>query len=133
VHNNVIPFEISRSQVLSIKRSSTNTSTMALVTNILKGIKFIPPPTPLHIPETKVLEHGQQHMNVTLRTNPVDKNSSKYKKDIPFLKDGTPEEYLQWMHRLDSVIVGLNITTCPHRYSMHRQTLQGKALQEMRQ
>jgi hypothetical protein len=53
-------------------------------------------------------------MNITLRTNPADDQSSKYKKDIPFFKDGTPEEYVQWTTHLESVIQGLNITTGPN-------------------
>jgi hypothetical protein len=69
-------------------------------------------------------------MNIMLRMNPVDENSSKYKKDMYFYKDGTPEEYCQWMKNLDSVITGIKITTGPHCYSMCRQTLQGKALQD---
>jgi hypothetical protein len=85
------------------------------LTKVPKGIKFIPPPTPFHVPEKRVVEHGQ-HMNATLvRTNPADENLSKCKKDIPFFKDGNPEECLQWMQNLDSVIVGLNIKTGHHR------------------
>jgi hypothetical protein len=81
------------------------------LTNVPKGIKFIPPPIPLCVPKTMVLEHSQ-YVHVTLRMNPADENSSKYKKDIPFFKDGTPDEYLQWMKHFDSVtIIGLNITT----------------------
>jgi hypothetical protein len=55
---------------------------------------FVPPPIPLRVPETKVLKHGD-YMNVQLRTNPNDTDSSKYKMDIPFFKDGTPEECVQ--------------------------------------
>jgi uncharacterized protein YbjQ (UPF0145 family) len=50
--------------------------------------------------------------------------------DIPFFKDGTPEEYVQWTTHLESVIQGLNIITGPNRYTMYRQTLRRKALQD---
>jgi hypothetical protein len=90
---------------------------MATTYNSPKGIKFIPPPIPLRVPETKVLRHGD-YMNVQLRANPNDADSSKYKMDIPFFKDGTPEEYVQWTTHLESVIQGLNITTGPNRYTI---------------
>jgi hypothetical protein len=94
----LFPLEYQDIKYFKYTRSSTTTST----NNVPKGIKFIPPPIPLRIPEKKVLEHGQ-YMNVMLRMNPADDQSSKYKKTIPFFKDGTPEEYVQWTKHFNSV------------------------------
>ena len=91
--------------------------------------KFIPPPIALAVPAVKALEKGQ-YMTVELRSNPAAANSAKYKKDIPFYKDGTPEEFLIWQANMESVVTGLAINQGPTRYTMYRQTLQGKARQD---
>ena len=93
------------------------------------GKRYIAPPVPLRKPEAKLLAKGT-YLNIELLANPDEEHSPKYKKDVPFFSDGTPEEYLAWVENLDSVITGTNVEEPRNKYSMARRLLKGNALTE---
>ena len=54
---------------------------------------FLPPPIPLDCPEPKELEKDQ-YMTFKLKTNPASRNSAEYSLNVPYFRDGSPEEWL---------------------------------------
>jgi len=63
-----------------------------------------------------------------LRSNPSDPKSTTYELSVPCFMTGTAEELLNFLKALRKVMVGLDMTTGPSRYSLARRLLQGDAL-----
>ena len=54
---------------------------------------FLPPPILLKRPEPKELEKDE-YMTFKLKTNLASRNSAEYSLNVPYFRDGSPEEWL---------------------------------------
>lgn len=84
-------------------------------------------PIPLERPEKKSLSK-EQYLTFKLRSNPAEADSTTYELTVPFFKDGTPEEVLDFVRDVRRVIQGQNITTGPAKYAVMRRLLKADAL-----
>lgn len=64
----------------------------------------IPPPVPLVPDKPKTVLAKGSYLSMELLSSPGVDGSSKFKKDVAFFKDGTPEEYLDWHDNLMLVL-----------------------------
>ena len=85
-----------------------------------------PPPIPLFKSEQKAYEKGK-YMTLKLRSIPNDEHSPTHEIQVPYFKQGTCEELLEFLEKVHAVIVGQNMTTAAARFSFMRTILQGDA------
>ena len=78
-------------------------------------------------PEPKELEKDD-YMIFKLKTDPSSKNSTEYSLNVPYFRDGSPEEWLKFVLNLKRLFEGQNITTGPLKFSMARKLLIGESL-----
>ena len=88
---------------------------------------FLPPPILLERPEPKELEKDD-YMTFKLKTNPASRNIAEYSLNVPYFRDGSPEEWLKFLMNLKRLFEGQNITTGPHKFTMVRRLLIGESL-----
>ena len=88
---------------------------------------FLPPPILLERPEPKELEKDD-YMTFKLKTNPASRNIAEYSLNVPYFRDGSPEEWLKFLMNLKRLFEGQNITTGPHKFTMARRLLIGESL-----
>ena len=92
-----------------------------------KGKREVPPPISMERPKAKTLSKGEYiRMNLTATTG-AEKDTS-YTVDVPYFKNGTPEEWFLFLQMLDRIYKGQNLTTGPQRFVIVRELLQGEAL-----
>ena len=63
------------------------------------------PPIPL-IREEREPREKDDFLTMTLLTNPSDKDSHKFKLEVPYFEDGSPEELLELKQHLDTIFKG---------------------------
>ena len=84
------------------------------------------PPIPLIKEEEKAYAKGS-YTTLKLRSNPAEENSPIYEIQVPYFKSGTCEQYLEFMDKVQAVIIGQNLTTGPQRVAFMRTVLKGDA------
>ena len=84
------------------------------------------PPIPLIKEEEKAYATGS-YTTLKLRSNPAEDNSPIYEIQVPYFKSGTCEQYLEFMDKVQAVIIGQNLTTGPQRVAFMRTVLKGDA------
>ena len=62
-----------------------------------------------------------------LRSNPAEENSPIYEIQVLYFKSGTWEQYLEFMDKVQAVIIGQKLTTGPQRVAFMRTVLKGDA------
>ena len=62
-----------------------------------------------------------------LRSNPAEENSPIYEIHVPYFKSGTCEQFLEFMDKVQAIIIGQNLTTGPQRGAFMRTVLKGDA------
>ena len=67
------------------------------------------------------------YTTLKLRSNPAEENSPIYEIQVPYFKSGTCEQYLEFMDKIQAVIIGQNLTTGPQRVAFMRTVLKGDA------
>jgi hypothetical protein len=92
----------------------------------LKKAPMEPPPIHLIKPEQKSYEKGK-YMTLKLRSIPNDEHSPTHEIQVPYFKQGTCEEFLEFQEKVNAVIVGQNMTTAAARFAFMRTILQGDA------
>ena len=65
---------------------------------------------------------------MTLLTNPSDKDSHKFKLEVPYFEDGSPEELLELKQHLDTIFKGQNIKDATEKIEMLKRLLKGGSL-----
>eukprot|EP00957_Ditylum_brightwellii_P079769 6066078-Ditylum_brightwellii.AAC.1 len=83
-------------------------------------------------PAPRHLEHGQFHV-YKLRTTPTDATSPIYKLLVSFFDEGTPEEWIKFWHRLQTVLKRQNVTQGPPSYTVTKTLLKGDVLTVFKQ
>ena len=68
------------------------------------------------------------YLTCRLRTQPENENSPVYELNLPYFKEGSPEELLIFLQQMDKVIVGQNLNTPAQKYSLARRIFLGEAL-----
>ena len=68
---------------------------------------------------------NDDNLTVNLRTEPKNKDSQTYKKEIPFFDGSSPEEYIKWQEALEQAIVGQNIQDGAQKHEMAKRLLKG--------
>ena len=72
------------------------------------------PPIPL-IKEEEKAYAKDSYTTLKLRSNPAEENSLIHETQVPYYKSGTCEQLLEFMHKVQAVIVGQNLTTGPQK------------------
>ena len=85
---------------------------------------LVVPPIPLIKEEEKTYAKGS-YTTLKLRSNPAEENSPIYEIHLPYFKSGTCEQYLEFMDKVQAVIIGQNLTTGPQRVAFMRTVLKG--------
>eukprot|EP00957_Ditylum_brightwellii_P054312 4114755-Ditylum_brightwellii.AAC.1 len=80
-----------------------------------------------HQPQTRQLECGQYH-TYKIRTAPTDATSPIYELSVTFFNNGTPEEWIKFLHGSQVVLKGQNITQVPPSYAVAKTLLKDDAL-----
>ena len=88
---------------------------------------FLPPPIPLERPEVKKLQKDE-YLVMKLRSIPNKSTSPVYELNVPYFKDGTPEEWLKFLENFRKVLVGQDLTTGVTQFAMARRLLLGDTL-----
>ena len=68
------------------------------------------PPIPLIKEEEKARAMGS-YTTLKLRSNPAEDNSPIYENQVPYFKSGTCEQFLEFMDKVQAIIIGQNLTT----------------------
>ena len=84
------------------------------------------PPIPLIKEEEKVHAKGL-YTALKLCSNAAEENSPIYEIQVPYFKSGTCEQFLEFMDKVQAVIVGQNLTTGPQKVAFMRMVLKGDA------
>ena len=84
------------------------------------------PPITLIKEEDKAYAKGS-YTTLKLRSNPTEENSPIYEIQVPYFKSGTCEQYLEFMDKVQAVIIGQNLTTGPQSVAFMRTVLKGDA------
>ena len=84
------------------------------------------PPIPLIKEEEKAYAKGSYN-TLKLHSNPAEGNSPIYNIQVPNFKSGTCEQFLEFMDKVQAVIVGHNLTTGPQKVAFLRTVLKGDA------
>ena len=82
------------------------------------------PPIPLVKKEKKVYAKGS-YTTLKLHSNPAEENSMIYEIQMPYFKSGICEQFLEFMDKVQAVIVGQNLTTGPQKVAFMRSVLKG--------
>ena len=90
---------------------------------------FLPPPIPLERPTNKVLQKDE-YLVMKLRSVPNKSNSPVYELNVPYFKDGTPEEWMKFLINFKKIIIGQDLSTGPTQFAMARRLLMGETLTE---
>ena len=88
---------------------------------------FLPPPILLERPTNKVLQKDE-YLVMKLRSVPNKSNSPVYKLNVPYFKDGTPEEWMKFLINFKKIIIGQDLSTGPTQFAMARRLLMGETL-----
>ena len=88
---------------------------------------FPPPPIPLERSAYKDLQKDD-YLTMKLRSIPNKSNSPVYELNVPYYKDGTPEEWLKFLVNLKKIIIGQDLTTGVTQFAMARRFLMGDTL-----
>ena len=67
------------------------------------------------------------YTTLKLRSNPAEKNSPIYEIQMPYFKSGTCEQFLEFMDKVQAVIIVQNLTTRPQKVAFMRTVLKGDA------
>ena len=73
------------------------------------------------------------YTTLKLRSNPAEENSPIYEIQVPYLKSGTCEQFLEFMDKVQAVIVGRNLTTGPQKVAFMRTVLKGDTYMDFNQ
>ena len=76
------------------------------------------PPIPLIKEEEKAYAKGS-YTTLKLRSNPAEGNSSIYELQAPYFKSGTCEQFLEFMDKVQAIIIGQNLTTGPQKVALY--------------
>ena len=68
-----------------------------------------------------------QNSTLKLHSNPAEGNSPIYEIQVPYFKSGTCEQFLEFMDKVQAVILGQNLTTGPQKVVFMRSVLKGDA------
>ena len=68
------------------------------------------PPIPL-IKEEEKAYAKRSYTTLKLRSNPAEENSPIYEIQVPYFKSGTCEQFLEFMDKVQAMIIGQNLTT----------------------
>ena len=85
---------------------------------------LVVPPIPPIKEEEKLYAKGSYN-TVKLRSNPAEENSPIYEIQVPYFTSGTCEQNLEFMDKVQAVIVGQNLTTGPQKVAFMRTVLRG--------
>ena len=88
---------------------------------------LVVPPIPLIKEEEKAYAKGS-YTTLKLHSNPAEENSPIYEIQVPYFKSGTCEQFLEFMDKVQAVIVGQNLTTGPQKVALMRTVLKGDAI-----
>ena len=72
------------------------------------------PPIPLINQEEKAYAEGS-YTTLKLRSNPAEENSPICEIQVPYFKSGTCEQYLEFMDKVQAMIIRQNLTMGPQR------------------
>jgi hypothetical protein len=84
-------------------------------------------PIPLAKVETPEPAKGE-YLTLKLRANPADAHSATREIMVAYFKEGTPEQWLDFLTKVREVLEGQGLTTGPQKYTMMRTLLKGDAL-----
>jgi hypothetical protein len=84
-------------------------------------------PIPLVKVETPEPAKGE-YLTLKLRANPADAQSATREILVAYFKEGTPEQWLDFLTKVRKVLEGQGLTTGPQKYTMMRTLLKGDAL-----
>jgi hypothetical protein len=84
-------------------------------------------PIPLVKVETPEPAKGE-YLTLKLRANPADAHSATREIMVAYFKEGTPEQWLDFLTKVREVLEGQGLTTGPQKYTMMRTLLKGDAL-----
>ena len=84
------------------------------------------PPIPLIKEEEKVYVKGS-YTTLKLCSNPAEENSLIYEIQVPYFKSGTCDQFLEFVDKVQAVIVGQNLTKGSQRVAFMRMVLKGDA------
>jgi hypothetical protein len=84
-------------------------------------------PIPLAKVETPEPAKGE-YLTLKLRANPADAHSATREILVAYFKEGTPEQWLDFLTKVREVLEGQGLTTGPQKYTMMRTLLKGDAL-----
>ena len=65
------------------------------------------------------------YTTLKLHSNPAEENSPIYEIQVPYFKSGTCEQYLEFMDKVQAVIIRQNLTTGPQR-CVHANSFEGR-------
>ena len=99
------------------------------VSNNDRKTGFLPPPIPLERPEAKTLQKDE-YLVMKLRSIPSKSTSPVYELNVPYFKDGTPEEWLKFLENFKKVLVGQDLNTGATQFAMARRLLMGDTLSQ---
>ena len=100
---------------------------MKVVLSINKPSKApVVPSIPLIKEEEKAHAKGS-YTTLKLRSNPAEENSPIYEIQVPYFKSGTCEQFLEFMDKVQAMIVGQNPTTGPQKVAFMLTVLRGDA------
>ena len=100
---------------------------MKVVLSSSKSSKVpVVPPIPLIKEEEKVYAKGL-YTTLKLHSNPAEENSLIHETQVPYYKSGTCEQLLEFMDKVQAVIVGQNLTTGPQTVTFIQAVLKGNA------
>ena len=99
------------------------------VSNMDRKSGFLPPPIPLERPKIKKLQRDK-YLVMKLRSIPNKSTSPVYELNVPYFKDGTPEEWFKFLENFAKVLVGQDLTTGATQFAMARRLLLGDTLSQ---
>lgn len=89
-------------------------------------LKRAVPVIPLIKPERKKLKKSDFE-TVDLLTDPTDVDSLRRKVEVPYLRSGTPLDFVEFRKNVEKVIAGQNATTGPQKFRILKSLVQGEA------
>ena len=90
---------------------------------------FLPPPIPLERPENKALQKDE-YLVMKLRSIPNKSTSPVYELNVPYFKDGTPEDWMKFLANFKKVVIGQDLSTGTTQFAMARRLLMGETLSQ---
>jgi hypothetical protein len=88
---------------------------------------IVTPPIPLIKPEEAAYKTGQ-YTTLKLRSSPADRNSPVHEIQVPFFKDGTCEQFFEFLDKVRMVFIGQHLQQPAQMFAFVRTVLKGDAL-----